>query len=103
MLAISDSIYADSLLTKLYKLAMFISRDKDLKNQIDQVYINDQQEFELIPRYGAQIILLGGIEDLGEKFSKLRLFYTRGLDKIGWNKYNIINIKFKNQVVCSKL
>jgi len=103
VLAISDSMYADSLLTRLYKLAMFISRDKNLKNQMDQIYVNDLQEFELIPRYGDQVILLGGVEDLDEKFTKLRIFYTQGLDKIGWNKYNIINIKFKKQVVCSKL
>lgn len=103
ILAVSDSAYADSLLTRLYKLAMFISRDKDLKSRIDQVYVNEQEEFELIPRLGAQVILLGGVDNMEEKFLKLQQFYTLGLEKIGWNKYNIINIKFKNQVVCSKL
>ncbi len=103
VLALSDSVYADSLLTRLYKLAMFISRDKDLKNRIDQIYVNEEGEFELIPRLGAHVILLGDIEGMEEKFTKLRLFYTHGLEKIGWNKYHVINIKFKNQVVCSKL
>jgi hypothetical protein len=31
------------------------------------------------------------------------MFYTEGLNKTdGWNKYSIINIKYKNQVVCTK-
>ncbi len=102
ILAIADSVYADSLLTKLYKLAMFISRDSFLKNSIDQIFVTESGEFELIPKQQSMVILLGGIEGLEEKFSKLQHFYTHGLEKIGWNRYNIINIKFKNQVVCSK-
>jgi cell division protein FtsQ len=46
--------------------------------------------------------LLGDAHDLDEKFRKLFAFYRYGLNKIGWNKYSIINIKFKNQVICSK-
>ena len=38
-----------------------------------------------------------------EKFEKLKMFYTEGLNKTdGWNKYSTINIKYKNQVVCTK-
>ena len=34
---------------------------------------------------------------------KLKTFYTEGLNKTdGWNKYSTINIKYKNQVVCTK-
>jgi cell division protein FtsQ len=102
MLAVSDSIYYDSLLTNLYKLAMYISHDKFLKAQIDQIYVNASGEFELIPRVGNHLILLGSAEDLDAKFRKLLAFYKYGLNSIGWNKYNIINIKYKNQVLCSK-
>ncbi|MEI7662965.1 MAG: hypothetical protein WCK34_12230 [Bacteroidota bacterium] len=103
ILALSDSVYYDSLMTNLYKLTMYITHDKFLKAQIDQVYVNESGEFELIPRVGNHVILLGKAVDLDDKFRKLYAFYKLGLNKIGWNKYNIINIKYKNQVVCSKI
>jgi cell division protein FtsQ len=102
ILALSDSIFYDSLLTNLYKLAIYISHDDFLKAQIDQIYVNEIGEFELIPRLGNHVILLGTAADLEDKFRKLFVFYRVGLNKIGWNKYSVINIKYKNQVVCSK-
>jgi cell division protein FtsQ len=103
LMSLADSIYIDSLMTQLYKLAMYITHDTFLRAQIDQIYVNDRQEFELIPRVGDHVILLGDANDLDEKFGKLYAFYKFGLNKIGWNRYNIINIKYRNQVVCSKL
>ncbi len=103
ILGIADSVYYDSLMTNLYKLTMYITHDKFLKAQIGQVYVNEGGEFELIPRVGNHVILLGRAVDLDDKFRKLFAFYKFGLNKIGWNKYNIINIKYKNQVVCSKI
>jgi cell division protein FtsQ len=82
---------------------MYITHDKFLKAQIAQIYVNEQNEFELVPRIGNHIILLGTAEDLDDKFRRLVAFYRYGLNKIGWNKYNVINIKYKNQVVCSKI
>jgi len=102
ILALSDSVFFDSLLTNLYKLTMVITHDKFLKAQIAQIYVNELGEFELIPRVGNHLILIGKAEDLDDKFKRLLTFYKLGLNKIGWNKYNIINIKYKNQVVCSK-
>jgi cell division protein FtsQ len=103
ILGLSDSIFYDSLMTNLYRLTMYITHDKFLKAQIDQIYVNEHREFELIPRVGNHVILLGTAEDLDDKFRKLYAFYRLGLNKIGWNKYNVINIKYKNQVVCSKI
>jgi cell division protein FtsQ len=103
ILALSDSIYYDSLLTNLYRLTMYITHDKFLKAQIAQIYVNEFSEFELVPRIGNHVILLGKAEDLDDKFTRLYAFYKYGLNKIGWNKYNVINIKYKNQVVCSKI
>lgn len=102
IMALADSIFIDSMMTNLYKLAMYITHDKFFKAQIDQIYVNQQREFELIPRVGNHVIVLGDAHDLDDKFRKLYAFYKFGLNKIGWNRYNIINIKFKNQVICSK-
>ncbi len=103
ILALSDSVYYDSLMTSLYQLTMYITHDNFLKAQIAQIYVNEYREFELIPRIGNHVILLGNTDDLDGKFRRLYAFYKLGLNTIGWNKYNVINIKYKNQVVCSKI
>lgn len=98
-----DSAEYGSVMNDLYKLAAFITKDKFLKAQIEQIYVEPNGEFELIPRIGSQTILIGGADNLEDKFERLFVFYRMGLSKTGWNRYNIINIKFKNQVVCSKI
>ena len=94
---------ADTLLLELYKLALYINRSRFLKAEIDQIYVTPSREFELVPKVGNHVIMFGPAENLDEKFKKLLAFYKKGLNIMGWNKYNYINIKYKNQVVCSKL
>lgn len=98
-----DSLEYHSVINHLYKLSTFIIKDKFLKAQIEQIWVDSKGEFELIPRVGNHTILLGGVNDLEDKFERLFVFYRMGLSKTGWTRYNIINIKFKNQVVCSKI
>jgi len=93
----------DSLLTGLYKLSVFLTDEPYFRTVFDQVYVNERHELELIPRKGNHVVLLGDTQELKEKMNKLFIFYTQGLNKIGWNNYQVINIKYKNQVVCSKL
>ena len=64
--------------------------------------MNSKYEFELIPRVGSQVIELGDADNLEEKFENLKLLYLEGFNKIGWNKYERISLKYKNQVVCTK-
>ncbi|MFH1297257.1 MAG: hypothetical protein ABIJ04_08305 [Bacteroidota bacterium] len=101
--AIPDSASSSPLLSDLLKLALFINHDPFLKAQVDQIFVNGPGDYELIPKVGDHVILLGDAEALGDKFRCLMVFYRQGLNQIGWNKYNVINIKYKNQVVCSKL
>lgn len=89
-------------LQKLYSLAAFINRDTFLTSLIEQVVVNNQREFELIPSLGNHTILLGDIDELNEKFSKLKIFYRDGLNHVGWNNYSQVNLKYRNEVYCTK-
>lgn len=89
-------------LDEIFELSSFIRNNDFWNAQIEQVYINEKGEFELIPRVGAQTIFLGRIDNYEEKFDKLMLLYTRAFNKTGWRKYESINLKYKNQVVCKK-
>jgi len=83
-------------------LVRYINSNDFLKAQVVQIYLNSKNEFEMIPRVGAHQIIIGDTSDLESKFEKLELFYREGLRNVGWNKYQKIDLRFKNQVVCSK-
>lgn len=105
MADINENEYAKkhSILDDIYAVADFISKSGFWNAQIQQLYVNEENEIELLPIVGNHIIVLGNGEDVAEKFAKLKLFYQEGLNKTGWwNNYSIINLKYKNQVVCTK-
>jgi len=91
-----------TMVDDLFLLAQFITKDKFWKAQIEQIFVNENREIELIPRVGEHKIIFGDTNDMQEKFKKLMIFYRKGLANTGWNEYHIINLKFKNQVVCTK-
>ena len=90
------------LLPDLFKLVHYINSSRFWKAQIEQIYINNKGDIELVPRVGNHTIILGTVDNMREKFENLEAFYEQGLSKYGWNKYKTINLKFKNQIVCTK-
>jgi len=92
-----------SVLDDIYSISAFIAKDSVLASLIHQINVTPDKELELYPSIGNHKIIFGEAKDFQEKFDKLKLFYTEGLNKTdGWNKYSTINIKYKNQVVCTK-
>jgi len=86
----------------IYRLSRFIDSVPFWKSQIEEIYVDDNGEYTLTPRVGSHAIILGDMDNYKEKFSKLYIFYTHALNNIGWNRYTIINLSFKNQIVCTK-
>ncbi len=97
-----DTNSVKPVINQIFDLAKFIINDPFWSQQLEQISINEESEIELIPRVGNHRILLGNGMNLEEKFWKLMIFYKEGLSKTGWNDYSYINLKFQNQVVCSK-
>jgi cell division protein FtsQ len=97
-----DSISKLKAIDQAFYLANFINADTLYNALIEQIYITSQQEIELVPRVGNHIIILGDISNLAEKMNKLKVFYQKGLNEAGWDQYATVNLKYKNQVVCTK-
>lgn len=97
----------DTLRTKLAKdlflTAKFISEDSLWNDQIVQLYVNDDKDMELVPRVGDQKIILGNAASLDEKFKNLLVFYKKAVPMVGWSAYSAINLKFKGQIVCTRV
>ncbi len=92
-----------TMLDELYAMAVYINADEFWKSQIQQIYVNSDMDMEIVPMVGNQKIIFGDTASMDEKFKKLMTFYQQGLNTTGWwEKYSIINLKFKNQIVCTK-
>lgn len=103
-LAISDKDMnsRERVIYDLFTLAEYIYGNELWRAQFAQIYVNSKYEFELIPKVGAHVIYFGDISDYKEKFRKLEVMYFHGFSNTGWNQYHTVNLKFKNQVVCTK-
>ena len=87
---------------QIFQLAKFITESDFWSLQILEIYVKKDKNVLLTPRVGHHKIEIGKIDNLDKKFSKLFLFYKNGLSPVDWNKYSSINLKFKNQIVCTK-
>lgn len=96
-----DTLKSD-LAKDLYKTASFISEDTLWNNQIEQLYVNQRNDIEMVPRVGNQKIILGNGDSLSVKFSNLYFFYKKALPRLGWDTYKTISIKYSNQVIAEK-
>lgn len=97
--------YADFL--KLINFVRSVESDGFWSAEIVQIVASSASsgatELVLIPRSGDFRIVFGEIDDEAErKFDKLQKFYRDGLCNLGWDRYKTINVKYKNQVVCTE-
>ncbi len=87
---------------ELYQFGDFLYNNPFWDAQIEQINVLPNLDVELVPRVGNHIIHLGKLEDYEAKLERLRKFYTKGLNAVGWNKYKRINVEFNNQIICTK-
>ena len=87
---------------ELYKFALYLQDNEFWNDQIEQIYVDADKNVELIPRVGNHRIILGSFDNFPEKLDNLKLFYEQAIPKVGWEKYSAINLKYKNQIVCTK-
>lgn len=99
---ISDSAYSKTLLPGIFKLSQQIHSDPFLKAAISQVFVNSKGEIDLIPELGRHEVRFGKPDQIKIKLENLKAFYQQALVKEGWDKYKEINLKYTNQVVCTK-
>ena len=77
-----------------------IDNDNFLKAQIAQIFIERNGEIKLFPQVGDEIIEIGLPDDLNDKFFRLKIFYKKIIPQKGWNTYDLVNLKYKDQIIC---
>lgn len=89
-------------LKRIFNIIKTINKNTLWSSMIGQYNITPQAQVELIPRLGSSTILLGDDKFIEQKLKRLDIFYFDVLKKVGWDYYKVINIMYKNQIVCLK-
>lgn len=87
---------------ELYKFGVFLQNNSFWNAQIEQINVLSGHTVELVPRVGDHLIYLGKLDNFEHKLERLKAFYEKGLNQIGWNKYSRISVEFGNQIICTK-
>ncbi len=86
----------------LFDLLSYIHDDAFWRSQVEQINVTPGGDVELVPRVGGITICIGDGLDCEPKLDKAKLFYSKALATVGWNKYKRINVELDNQIIAEK-
>ncbi len=98
----SDTIPSKGVLNELYEYGKYIQSNKFLNALSEQIYLRADGDMELIPKVGDFTILLGDSKELEKKENRILSFYKQVLPSKKYQDVKLVNVKFDNQIVCSK-
>ena len=99
---VTGSVEKSFAMRNLYKFGVFLQNNQFWNAQIEQINVLPGRTVELVPRVGDHLIYLGKLEHFEDKLVRLKTFYEKGLNQVGWNKYSRISLEFDNQIICTK-
>lgn len=94
-----DNIHETETGDQLMAMLHAIRKDAFWSAQIAQIDVNAKGSVVIFPQIGDEKIEFGKPEDVEVKLRKLRIFYKEVLPRVGWNKYDRINVEYEGQVV----
>ena len=79
-----------------------ILEDDFLQKEVVGIEKSDVDEYQFSVRSGNYKIDFGKLSDVDVKFKKLKAFYNKTFEDKTIQNYKTINVKYHNQVVCTK-
>ena len=87
----------ESRLKDVYKLAKYIHEDEFLAALIEQIDVQENGEVMMVPKVGRQKLDFGLVENMEERFEKLKVLYKGGMEQVGWRKYDVLTLKYDSR------
>jgi hypothetical protein len=85
-----------------YALMQFIQNDQWMAENITEVLVKPNGEYDFLMRVPTFKVVFGKFEDETLKKANLKAFYKQ-LEKTNkLNEYSVVNLKYMNQVVCRR-
>lgn len=97
-----DALKRPTILDDIFAVSKKIYQDSILQPLIEQIYINEEQQMEMVPKVGDFVIVFGDTSQMEEKFIKLKAFYEKVLSKDSWDAFSKVNLMYNKQIVCTK-
>ena len=85
---------------KVMRLVNFINSSSEWRNVIVQTHVLQNSDLILIPREGKEKFIFGQPEDIEEKFERMKKYYTAIVPEKGSDRYKVVDLRFKGQIVC---
>jgi len=99
--SIYDSEKTENL-AKAFELVNYIRGHSFWNEMIDQLSMTRNGRVTLVPRVSNHSIRLGYVDDYEDKLQNLQVFYRQAMPVAGWDRYRVVNIEYKGQVVCQR-
>ena len=90
-------------LEDVYEILKYINDDDFLRKNVIGIHVESEKEYQLKFRMEQFVVNLGGVDNLKEKFSNFKAFYTKANKDRTLGNYNMVSLEFNNQVVCTKI
>lgn len=89
-------------LRKVLNVTQKILVDDFYNAQFRQIYLNDQNQMELVATLGNQVILFGNDDNADEKLANLKVVYKDGLSRKGFDTYAMLDARYKNRIIATR-
>lgn len=84
---------------QLMELIRIIRENEFWSAQIAQLDIDSKCRISFYPQIGDEHIEFGKPDNIEGKLKKLMIFYKEILPRVGWNKYNRVNLEYEGQII----
>ena len=99
---VTGSVSFDYVSTELFDFMQYLQSESRWRSAFTQICVYEEEKIELIPRVGNFAIRLGALDRYEFKLEKLDKFLSVLPKYYSWNEYSIINLEYKDQVVCTE-
>ena len=83
-------------------VARKVQNDEFLKDNVVEIHQHENKSIDLKFRKDDFVIQLGSLNQLDKKINNLKAFYQKAMRDSTLSKYSVVNLRFDQQVICTK-
>lgn len=88
--------------TSILPLVRFVNADPELRPLVVSYKADSPENIYLVSRLSGHLINFGDTTHMAEKRQAIMTAYHMILPRMGWDTYDTISVKFRDQVICSR-
>ena len=88
------------VVSTLLPIAKFLQENSEWSTFFSLIDVQSESRIHLYPRVGDFVFEIDGTDHFEEDFNKIPIFYKKIVPKVGVDKYKVIKISYKDQIVC---